>query len=171
MRAFRALPLIAALLVVASCERQPTQPFNDTAAIDSIDPALLTFNSTFNLPDGPLMGISAGPMGMTNATATGAPFPDGLKLTATQKTDITALRTAFAIERKADIAKLETLHAAAKAAYAAGKRGKDLKPFIDAAKAERDVLKAALDALHAAIWADLTPAQQAWVTAHQPKGP
>ncbi|MBI1808680.1 MAG: Spy/CpxP family protein refolding chaperone [Gemmatimonadetes bacterium] len=171
MRMSRALPLVAALLFAASCERQPTQVADDVASIDSIDPALLTFNSTYNLPDGPFVGETMVGMGMSGTTMSAAAFPDSLKLTAAQKAAIKALRDAFAIERKADIATLQTLHAAAKAAYAAGKRGADLKPYIDAAKAERDIMRAALDALHTAIWNVLTPAQQAWVSAHKPKGP
>lgn len=171
MRSFHTLPLVAALLFAAACDRQPTQPFNDTAAIDSIDSAILTFNATYGLPDGPLMGAGAGNLGgMSNATA-GAAFPAELRLSDAQKAAIKALREAFATARKADIAKLGALHKAARAAYDAGKRGKDLQPYIDAAKATRTTLKAALDALHTAIWNVLTPAQQAWVSAHKPTGP
>ena len=171
MRHFRALPLVAALLFAAACDRQPTQPFNDTAAIDSIDSAVLTFNATYGLPDGPLMGAGMSTAGgMSNATA-GAPFPADLRLTTQQRATIQALREAFAITRKADIAKLDALHAAARAAHDAGVKGKALQPYIDAAKATRDSLKAAFDALHTAIWNVLTPAQQAWVSAHKPTGP
>ncbi len=169
MRSLRALPLIAALLFAASCERQPTQASNDTASIDAIDPALLTFNSTFGLPAGPFMPMGAS--GMMGSTGPGAPFPADLKLTDAQKAQIGTLVAAFAVTKQADIAKLTQLHAAAKAAHDAGKTGKDLQPYIDDAKATAESLKAALDALHAAIFNILTPAQQAWVSAHKPTGP
>jgi len=164
----RKLFLVAAILAVAACERAPTAAQDDTALLNSIDQSLLTFDATYGLPDGPFM---TGAPSLANAKAPGAPFPDSLKLTAAQKTAIKALRDAFAVERKADIAKLDSLHAIAKAARDAGKKGSDLKPYIDAAKGTRDALKSALDALHTAIWNVLTPAQQAWVSAHKPAAP
>jgi LTXXQ motif family protein len=165
----RVTSLVAAALVLAACEHGPTQP-SSSALLDSVDPTALSFNATIGLPGQPFQDETA-PHAPANAKAPGAPFPDSLKLTAAEKTAIQALVSAYATANAADLAALEAIHAQAVAAMKAGDTKAQVQAIVAKAAPTLARVKAAAEALHTAIKAVLTPAQQSWISAHMPKGP
>ena len=167
MRPSRLFTIAAgALLVAVACDRAPTQP--STSQLDSVDAAVLTFNSTDGLPGGPFHGPGPGSKG--DARGPGAPFPDSLKLTAAQQTQIQALRDAFDAANKADLDALKAIHDQAQAAMKAGKTRDEVKAILASAQPILDRLKSKFDALHTAIENVLTASQKAWIAAHKPNG-
>jgi Spy/CpxP family protein refolding chaperone len=164
----RLAAVAATTLVLAACDKSPTQP-SLTAQLDQVDPYVLTFSATNGLPSGPFH--IPGPGSLGNARGPGAPFPDSLKLTAAQQAAIQALRDAFATAHAADLAKLQAIHDQARAAIQAGKPRAEVRAIIETARPVLESLKGAFDALRTAIEAVLTPAQKAWIAAHRPDGP
>ncbi len=182
MRISKFAVVLGALVFAASCDRHPTSPDNTLAALDAIDPVVVTFSVTQGLPGGPIGDATLPPFmgGMSFADAPapprdgkgpGAPLPDSLKLTAAQKTQIQALVIAFAAANATDLATMKTAHQAARAAKAAGKTKSEIQVILDGAKAAADRVRANGAALESAIKAVLTPAQQAWLGAHRPDHP
>lgn len=164
----RLAPLAAAAAILAACDRGPTEP-TLTAQLDLVDPYVLTFNASDGLPGLPFHG--PGPGSRPDARGPGAPFPDSLKLTDAQHTAIQALRDAFDAAHKADLDALKAIHDQARAAMQAGKTHAEVRAILETAKPVLERLHAAFDALHASIYALLTPAQKAWIDAHKPAGP
>jgi Spy/CpxP family protein refolding chaperone len=162
-------PMLAAVLLFAACDRGPTQPA-DTTLLDSLDPAALSFNATLGLPGQPFQDDNA-MHASGDAKGPGAPFPDSLKLTASQKTAIEALVNAYAAASKADMAALKAIHDSVQAAINAGDTKAQVEAIARTAAPILERMRAASKALHDAIFALLTPAQQAWITAHKPAGP
>jgi Spy/CpxP family protein refolding chaperone len=171
MKLHRVTPFLAALALVAACDRGPTQPTQLTLAaqLDLVDPYVLTFNASNGLPGEPFH--VSGPGSRPDARGPGRPFPDSLKLTAAQKTAIQALRDAFDVAHKADLDALKAIHDQARAAMRAGKSRDDVRAILERAKPILDRLHTAFDALHTAIENVLTPAQKAWIAAHKPDRP
>jgi len=152
----RIAAVIAALAVVAACEK------NTTAPLASED-AVLAFNAQ-NLLDSASM-VPRGP-----AFDNGRGLPDSLKLTAAQEAAIKALHDAFAAAHKAQFDQLKAIHDEALAAIKAGKTRDEVRAILEKAKPIMDAMKADFDALRAAVAAILTPAQKAWAAAHQRLG-
>jgi Spy/CpxP family protein refolding chaperone len=168
MRPSRLLTVAAsALLVVVACDRAPTQPASE-AQLDSVDAAVLTFNSTDGLPGAPFHGPGPGSRG--DARGPGAPFPDSLKLTTAQQAQIQALRDAFDAANKADLDALKAVHDQAHAAMKAGKTRDEVKAILATAQPILDRLKPKYDALRTATQNVLTAAQKAWIASHKPTG-
>ena len=164
----RLASVAATALMLAACDKAPTQP-SLTAELDQVDPYVLTFSATNGLPSGPFH--MPGPGSLGNARGPGAPFPDSLKLTQAQQDAIKALRDAFATAHATDLARLQAIHDQARAAMQAGKTRAEVRAILQAARPVLEGLKGAFDALHTAIEAVLTPAQKAWIAAHRPDGP
>lgn len=165
----RVTPMLAAVLLIAACDRGPTQPASNSV-LDSLDPAALSFNATLGLPGQPFQDDNA-PHASGDARGPGAPFPDSLKLTAAQKTAIEALVNAYATATKADMDALKAIHDSVQAAIKAGDTRAQVEAIAKTAAPILERMHAASRALHDAIFALLTPAQQAWITAHKPAGP
>ena len=168
MKLSRLFPLVAGAVLLAACDRSPTQP-TLAAELSLVDPYVLTFSASNGLPAEPFH--VGGPGSRPDARGPGAPFPDDLKLTDAQKTAIQAARNAFQTANAADLAALEAIHQEARAAMQAGKTRAEVRAIIEKAKPILGRLKGGFDALHAAIEAVLTPAQKAWIAAHKPEGP
>jgi Spy/CpxP family protein refolding chaperone len=170
MRRSTIVAAFAVLALVAACEKGPTQPSPlDTAQLEAVDPAILTFNSTSGLPSEPFH--TEGPGSRADARGPGAPFPDSLKLTDAQKAAIKALRDAFATSNAADLAALQAIRDKAHDAMKAHKTREEIRAILDTARPILERLKPKLDALHNAIDAVLTANQKAWIAAHRPMGP
>ena len=170
MRRFPFAAAFAVLALVAACEKGPTQPSPlDTAQLETVDPAILTFNSTSGLPSAPFH--TEGPGSRADARGPGAPFPDSLKLTDSQKAAIKALRDAFNSANAADLAALQAIHDKARDAMKAGRTRAEVRAIFETAKPILDRLKPKFDALQSSIEAVLTAAQKAWMAAHRPMGP
>jgi Spy/CpxP family protein refolding chaperone len=168
MKLLRLTPFIVAAVLFAACEKSPTQANSSLALLDSVDQVVLTFNATNGLPSEPFHGSGPGSKG--DARGPGAPFPDSLKLTAAQETQIKALRDAFKTANAVDLAALDAIHAKASAAMKAGKSRDEVRAILETAKPILDRLKPKFDALETATQAALTAAQKAWITAHKPTG-
>jgi len=169
MTHLRVAPLIAGVLLLAACERNPTQPATSDL-VASLDPAALSFSATNGLPDGPFQA-PPGQGSAANARGPGAPFPDSIALSAAQKTAIQALIVAFVTSNASDLAALQAIHAQAMAAVKSGATRAQVQAILQTAAPTLAHLRAAADALHAAIGAVLTPTQLAWIAAHAPVGP
>jgi len=99
----------------------------------------------------------------------GSQFPNDLGLTTEQKAAIEALHAAFETAHAADIAALHAIEADARAAKQAGKSMDEIRAILARGAPILARMESAFAALQAAIFAIYTPAQQAWITAHQPK--
>jgi Spy/CpxP family protein refolding chaperone len=117
------------------------------------------------------MMFGGAPAAAADGRGPGATFPDSIKLTDAQKTQIQALVSAFTTANAADLAAMKAAHQAARAAHQAGKPREEVKAILDGAKAAAGRVHTAADALHAAIAAVLTPLQRAWLDAHRPDHP
>lgn len=153
---FRIAAVIAAVALVAACEKNTTAPLADENAV-------LAFNAQ-NLLD----SVSSVPRGP--AFDNGRGIPDSLKLTAAQEAAIKALHDAFAAAHKAQFDQLKAIRDEALAAIKAGKTRDDVRAILEKGKPIMDAMKADFDALRAAVAALLTPAQKAWAGSHQRMG-
>jgi hypothetical protein len=169
MTHIRIAPLVAGVLLLAACERNPTQPATSDL-VASLDPVALSFSATNGLPGQPFQA-AAGQGSPANAKGPGAPFPDSIALSAAQKTAIQALIVGFVTANASDLAALQAIHAQVMAAVKAGDTRAQVQAILQTAAPTLASLHAAADALHAAISAVLTPAQMAWIAAHTPAGP
>ena len=168
MKSVRIVSVFAAVLAIAACDRQPTGP-GLLAQLNLVDPYVLTFNASDGLPAGPFH--VPGPGSRFDAKGPGMPFPDSLKLTDAQKAAIQALRDAFDVAHKDDLAALEAIRKEAFDAIKAGKAREDVKKIFEKAKPILDRLKPSFDVLRTAISNVLTAAQKAWIASHRPDGP
>jgi Spy/CpxP family protein refolding chaperone len=98
-----------------------------------------------------------------------AQFPDSLKLTTEQKAAIEALHAAFTTANAADIAALQALEAQARAAMQSGRGAGDIRAILAQGAPILVRMNAAFAALQAAILQVYTPAERAWISAHQPR--
>jgi hypothetical protein len=89
------------------------------------------------------------------------PEPRPCALTDAQRTEISALRAAYEEANAADIALLRSVHERAQAARQAGASREAIVAILADGRDAMQRLRAAHTALHAAIQAVLTPAQQA----------
>jgi Spy/CpxP family protein refolding chaperone len=89
------------------------------------------------------------------------PTPRPCALTDAQRTEISALRAAFEESNAADIALLRSVHQRAQAARDAGASREAIVAILAEGREAVERLRAARTALHAAMQAVLTPAQQA----------
>lgn len=150
--------------VACSKSTEPVTPEVTQLQLDAVDPTNLTFAATNGLPTEPFH-VAVGPT-VSNAAAASAVFPDSLKLTTDQKTQITALRSAFETSNKADLVQLKAIHDQASTAKKAGKAAADVRAILALAKPILARMAARFDALKVAIAGVLTPAQKAWIAAH-----
>lgn len=181
MKLVRWSAVAAGAMLIVACEG-PTRPDSLQDAFDAVDPVVVTFAASQGLPGGPFnvrdgapfmggMAFAGAPMSARDGRGPGAAFPDSLKLTAAQQTQIQALVAAFHAANAADIETMRAAHKAARDAHKAGKSREEVKAILDAAKPAAGRVKAAAEALRAAIRAVLTDAQRAWLDAHKPERP
>ena len=169
MTTSRVVSMIGAALVLASCERGPTQAAS-TDNLDSIDAVALSFSASLGLPGQPFQDATA-QHAPGDAKTPGAAFPDSIRLTAAQKTAIQGLVDAYAAANASDLAALQSIHAQLDAAMKAGATKAQLDAIMTTAAPILARQMIASKALHDAIFALLTPLQQIWVGQHMPKGP
>lgn len=173
---------MAGALTIAACENSPTTPDNLEASLDEVDPVVMTFSATQGLPGGPIgdrvgppfmggMQFTGAPASATDGRGPGAAFPDSIKLTDAQKTQIQALVAAFTAANATDLAAMKAAREAARKAIRDGKTKDEVRAIMATAKAAADRVRAASETLRASIRALLTPAQRAWVDAHRPDRP
>ena len=96
-------------------------------------------------------------------------MPDSLRLTAEQKAQIHALHEAFKAANRTDMEALHAIEAEARAARQAGKTREEVRAILAKGAPILDRLHLAFWRLQVAILAVYTPAQRAWIAAHQPK--
>jgi Spy/CpxP family protein refolding chaperone len=168
---FRIAAAVLVLGVAAACTRgtEPVQAEVDQAQINAVDPTLLSFSATNGLPTEPFNAST--PSAPSTANAPGAPFPDSLKLTAAQQTQIRALRSAFETANRVDILALKDIHERASAAKKADKPAADVRAILNLSKPILARMTARFQQLSADIAAVLTPAQKAWIAARKPIAP
>ena len=180
MKLLRWSPMVAAAALFVACT-EPTSP-GLADEINAVDPVVVTFAATQGLPGGPIgehngppflggMPFVGAPASAADGHGPGAAFPDSIKLTDAQKTQIAALVAAFTLANATDLAAMKAAHEAARAAHQAGKSREEIKAILDGAKAAADRVHTAAGALHTAIQNVLTPAQRAWLDAHRPDRP
>jgi len=151
---------LAGALLLAACDRSPTEPLEDQALLDSVDPVVLTFAATQGLPGAPFVADGGPPMirgpmtpMMTGFAGTaarhgpGAPFPDSLRLTEAQRTAIKALVDAFHTANAADLAALRAIHQQVRDAIQAGKSREEVRAIAQTARPILERLHAAREAL------------------------
>lgn len=173
---------LGAVAVIAACESGPTTPANLEASLDEVDPVVVTFSATQGLPGGPIgerggapfmggMPFTGAPASAADGRGPGAAFPDSIRLTEAQRTQIQALVAAFATANAADLATMRSARDAARQAIRDGKSRDEVRAILEAARPAADRVRAAAEALRASIRALLTPLQQAWLDAHRPDRP
>jgi hypothetical protein len=180
------IAVAASALVFVACDSSGTTAPDASldAQFDQVDPIVTIFTASYGLPDGPFAGANfmpfMGPLTLPggasvqrpsnfgSSAGVGAPLPDSLKLSATQKIQIQSLVTAFHAANKVDI---DAMMAAHVAAHQAGKSKEEVKAILDAAKPAANRVKTAGEALRIAVQNVLTPAQRSWMDAHRPTKP
>ncbi len=162
-RRLAAAVLILGTVVACSKSTEPVQPEVTQVQLDAVNPTNLTFNATSGLPTEP---FNAPVPGTVNATASRAAFPDSLKLTATQKSQIAALRTTFETANRTDIVSLKGIHDQASAAKKEGKSAAEVRAILNLSKPIIARMTARFEALRVSIAAVLTAAQKAWIASH-----
>ena len=95
-------------------------------------------------------------------------LPDSLALSAEQQATITSLVAAFRDQAAPLVAQLDSIRAKAVAARRTGASTANVRVMLAAGADVHVQLQAALDTLKQAITNALTPAQAAWVLAHEP---
>jgi len=162
----RAVPALAAALLLGACDLLPTG--NDQVALAD-DYALVLFGEPGASLEGTL-GPQA-PHHATDGRSGRAPLPDSLALTQAQQDSIAVLKAAFKAAHAAPLAQLKAIFDEAKVARQAGKTRDEVRAILEQARPIRDALKPAVEALHAAIRAVFTDAQRAWLEANRPPMP
>lgn len=162
----RAVPALAAALLLGACDLLPTGN-NQVALAD--DYALVMFGEAGASLEG-MLGPQA-PQHVTDGRSGRRPLPDSLALTATQQEAIAALKAAFKTANAEPLAQLKAIFDEAKAARQAGKTREEVRAILEQARPIRDALKPAMEALHTAIRAVFTDAQRAWLDANRPPMP
>lgn len=99
----------------------------------------------------------------------GSNLPDSLKLTTEQKAKIEDLHAAFRTARAADLAALVAIEKEAREARDADKPKEEVQKILAKAVPIQERLRAAFLKLVADIRAVYTPAQLAWINAHEGK--
>jgi len=168
MKALRIVPLVAAAALLYACA--PTEPSDlSDSQFEAINPASLEFASTSGLPVEPFNAAGAG--SRADDRRPGAAFPDSLKLTASQVSQIRTLREAFYTNNKADLDALHAIHKQVEDARRARKSRDEIRTILASGKAIADRLQPKFEALRAATAAVLTANQKAWIAAHKPSAP
>ncbi|MBM3900304.1 MAG: hypothetical protein FJ362_09160 [Gemmatimonadetes bacterium] len=162
-------PLATALLVgtlgVTACDLLPTA--TNTAPAE--DYALVMFGEQGSSLEG-TMGMQPGhhPVDGRSGRPT---LPAELALTEAQKTQIKALRDAFAAENAPALAELKKVFDAARDARKAGKTREEVRAILATGRPIAEALRPKVRALHEAVWNVHTEAQKAWIIANRPKMP
>jgi len=158
--------LLVALVALAGCESSATEP--ELQPVDETDYAFVLFGEAGMALEGMLGTQSAKPF--DGSTAGLERLPEGLKLTAEQRSAIAALRAAF-MESQRD--RLQALRATLERARLAREAG-DSKEEIRAIRMEAITIarsmRGSVQVLHANIRNILTPEQRAWLRANAPSG-
>jgi Spy/CpxP family protein refolding chaperone len=166
---------------VAACNNEPTGLGLDSE-IDGVDPVVVTFAATQGLPGGPIgdahapphmggMAFAGAPGSPANGRGPGAAFPDSIKLTDAQKTQIQSLVDAFRAANSADLDAMKAAHVAAREARKAGKSREEIRAILEGAKAAAERVHTNAQALRTSIQGVLTASQRAWLDAHRPDRP
>ncbi len=139
----RAIPLVAAALLLAACDSAPTE----SASVDepSFEMVLETAGE----------GEAAG-MLLDRA-------PEALRLTAEQRAAIRALNEQFRTAHRADVEALRAITREAMAARRAGATPDEVRAILERSRPVRERLGTAFRELRVAIAAVLTDAQRAWL--------
>jgi len=173
---------MAGALTIVACDNSPTTPANLEASLDEVDPIVVTFSATQGLPGGPIgdrvgppfmggMPFTGAPMSAADGRGPGAAFPDSIRLTDAQRTQIQALVAAFTAANAADLATMKAARDAARQAIRDGKTRDEVRAILETARPAADRVRAAGESLRTSIRALLTPLQRAWLDAHRPDRP
>jgi Spy/CpxP family protein refolding chaperone len=165
---------------VAAC-MEPTAVGLDSE-IDNADPVVVTFAATQGLPGGPIgdahapphmggMAFAGAPGSPANGRGPGAAFPDSIKLSDAQKSQIQSLVDAFRSANSADLEAMKAAHVAAREARKAGKSREEIRAILEGAKTAAGRVHTNAQALRTAIQGVLTASQRAWIEAHKPDRP
>jgi Spy/CpxP family protein refolding chaperone len=142
----RILPLLFAALVIAACDRGPTE----SAPVDA--PSFEVVLES--------MGEGASAAMLLDRA------PAELRLTAAQREAIRALNTEFQRAHRADVEALRTTTRLAMQARRDGKSPEEVRAILEASRPVRERLGVAFAELHRAVQAVLTDAQRAWLREH-----
>lgn len=178
----KAVVVAGVVTALVACDRGPTNPNNLQSSFDAVDPVVATFTVSQGLPGGPVgdkvgppfmggMPFGGAPLGAADGRGPGATFPDSIKLSDAQKSQIQALVTAFQTANKTDLDAMKAAMDAAHAAMRAGKTHDEVKAILETAKAAADRVHAKGESLRASIDNVLTALQRAWLAAHKPDHP
>lgn len=166
LRRLMMVPTLAAALVLSACDNAPT---GSQAVTADDDYALLMFGEPGSSLEGtmgtqhrdrPFDGRSGGPR-----------LPDELRLTAEQRAEMEALRTAFRTEHAVELDAMKAIFEEARAARLAGATREEVRAILIEARPIGLTIREDVWALHLAIRAVLTPEQLAWIAAHRPQLP
>jgi Spy/CpxP family protein refolding chaperone len=183
MKILRLTTVVVGVVAFATaCDIGPTRPDNLVSSFDAVDPVVATFSASQGMPGEPFgeqgrppfmggMPFAGAPRAAADGRGPGAAFPDSIKLTDAQKTQIEALVAAFQAANKTDLDAMKAAMDAARAAMKAGKSRDEVKAILAGAKAAADRVHAKGETLRAAIDAALTASQRAWLAAHKPDHP
>lgn len=141
-------------LSVAACSEDTTAPGNDSLEFDEL--ADMSLSASFvSDPGTRIIPILR--------------FPDSLKLTTAQETQIKALYEQFRHATKAEREALAAIMKQAREAAHAGKSREEVRAILAQGDPIRVRLEAAEKKLHNDILAVLTAEQKAWLQSHHPK--
>ena len=147
--------ILLTVLAVGACSEDPTSPTDGFALLD--DAAELSFSSSFVTDPG------------SRFLAHLHRLPDNLKLTVAQEAQIKSLVEQFLAATRADHEALAAILKQAHEAARAGKSRDEVRAILEQGIPIRDRLQAAEAQLRTSVLAVLTPAQKAWLEAHQPR--
>jgi Spy/CpxP family protein refolding chaperone len=142
----RFLPVLAAALLFAACDRGPTE----SAPID--EPSFEAVLETAGEGEAAAMLLERA--------------PESLRLTDAQKAAIRELNQAFRVANRADYEALRAITREAMQARRNGATPDEVRAILERSRPVRERLAAAFRELHAKIAAVLTDAQRAWLREH-----
>lgn len=156
-------PALVATLVVAACDKVPTQP----ATSADQDYALVMFGEAGSSLEG-TMGPQTGDHPFDGRSYR-RPFPDSIALSETQADSIAALREAFRVAHAPQLDSLRAIFELARLAHEDGATREEIRAILETGKPIALALRVDLVDLHYAVWSVYTPAQKAWIIAHRPR--
>jgi len=158
------VPTLAAALVLTACDQSPTSV---PAAVQN-DYALLMFGEAGSSLEGS-MGAQHPARPFDGRSGRSLALPTELALTAAQRAEIEALRTAFRTEHATALDAMKAIFEEARAAREGGATREEVRAILITARPIGLALREDVWALHEAIRAVLTAEQLAWIQAHRPR--
>lgn len=153
-------PTLAASLLLAACDRAPTE----TAPAAADDYALVMFGEA-----GASLEGTMGTAPTTGPFDGGSAFhrlPERLALSEAQIAAIRALREAFRTAHQAELTALRAIFQQARAAREGGATREEVHAILIQGRTIAVALRPAVLALHLAVWNQLTEAQRSWLRAN-----